>query len=86
MAIHIGVIVLYLYAFYLVAILFTNGIEWLGVRFRLPAGALGSVFAAVGTALPETLIALIAVFSGAASLDSTGEDGEDEPQTGRAHE
>jgi cation:H+ antiporter len=72
MAIHFGIIVLYLYAFYLVAILFTNGIEWLGVRFKLPAGALGSVFAAVGTALPETLIALIAVFSGTVSSHDIG--------------
>jgi cation:H+ antiporter len=42
---------------------FTNGIEWLGQRLKLGAGAVGSILAAVGTALPETLIPLIAIFS-----------------------
>ena len=41
--------------------LFTNGIEWLGVRLRLSEGAVGSVLAAVGTALPETLIPVVAL-------------------------
>jgi cation:H+ antiporter len=41
--------------------LFTNGIEWLGVRFRLSEGTVGSVLAAVGTALPETLIPVVAL-------------------------
>jgi cation:H+ antiporter len=41
--------------------LFTNGVEWLGVRLRLPEGAVGSVLAAVGTALPETVIPFVAL-------------------------
>ena len=41
--------------------LFTNGIEWFGRRFELGEGAVGSVLAAVGTALPETLIPIIAI-------------------------
>jgi len=45
--------------------LFTNGIEWLGKHFNLAEGAVGSVLAAVGTALPETMIPLVAiVFAG----------------------
>ncbi|MCR4400645.1 MAG: sodium:calcium antiporter [Syntrophomonadaceae bacterium] len=40
---------------------FTNGVEWLGKRLCLDEGAVGSVLAAVGTALPETLIPLIAI-------------------------
>lgn len=40
---------------------FTNGVEWTGKRFRLSEGAVGSVLAAVGTALPETLVPLIAI-------------------------
>ncbi|MBZ0189298.1 MAG: sodium:calcium antiporter, partial [Candidatus Obscuribacterales bacterium] len=41
--------------------LFTNGIEWLGQRLELSEGVVGSVLAAVGTALPETLIPIVAV-------------------------
>jgi cation:H+ antiporter len=41
--------------------LFTNGIEWLGCRLSLGAGAVGSVLAAVGTALPETAVPLVAI-------------------------
>jgi cation:H+ antiporter len=41
---------------------FTNGVEWVGKRFKLSEGAVGSVLAAIGTALPETLIPLIAIF------------------------
>ncbi len=43
---------------------FTNGIEWLGKKMKLTEGAVGSVLAAVGTALPETIIPIIAIFSG----------------------
>ncbi len=32
--------------------LFTNGIEWFGRKLGLAEGAVGSVLAAVGTALP----------------------------------
>ncbi len=41
--------------------LFTNGIEWFGHKLELAEGAIGSVLAAVGTALPETMIPLIAI-------------------------
>jgi cation:H+ antiporter len=47
------------------AALFTNAIEILGERLNLGEGAVGSVLAAVGTALPETMIPIVAV---AASL------------------
>lgn len=40
---------------------FTNGIEWTGKRFNLSEGAVGSVLAAVGTALPETLVPIVAL-------------------------
>ncbi|UWG96920.1 sodium:calcium antiporter [Dehalobacter sp. DCM] len=42
---------------------FTNGIEWLGRKLNLGEGAVGSIFAAVGTALPETLIPIIAILT-----------------------
>jgi cation:H+ antiporter len=44
--------------------LFTNGIEWIGEGFGLSEGAVGSVLAAVGTALPETLLPLVAILVG----------------------
>ena len=44
--------------------LFTNGVEWIGEAFGLSEGAVGSVLAAIGTALPETLLPLIAILSG----------------------
>ena len=53
--------------------LFTNGVEWFGRRYELGEGAVGSVLAAVGTALPETLIPIIAiVFTGTAAADQVG--------------
>ena len=44
--------------------LFTNGIEWFGKRRKISEGAIGSVFAAIGTTLPETSIPIIAIFFG----------------------
>jgi len=41
---------------------FTNGVEWAGRRFKLSEGCVGSVLAAVGTALPETVVPIIAIF------------------------
>jgi cation:H+ antiporter len=48
--------------------LFTNAVEWFGHKLGLGEGAVGSVLAAVGTALPETTIPIVAIlFSGGAS-------------------
>lgn len=53
--------------------LFTNGIEWFGRSLQLAEGAVGSVLAAVGTALPETLIPIIAiVFATGQASDEIG--------------
>jgi cation:H+ antiporter len=52
--------------------LFTNGVEWVGERFGLSAGAVGSVLAAVGTALPETVLPLVAIVLGHASGEEIG--------------
>jgi cation:H+ antiporter len=43
---------------------FTNGIEWLGCKLGLAESATGSILAAVGTALPETIVPIIAIFYG----------------------
>jgi cation:H+ antiporter len=57
----------------LAAELFTNGIEWFGHKLNLAEGVVGSVLAAVGTALPETMIPLVAIIfsanSGASAQD-----------------
>jgi cation:H+ antiporter len=45
------------------ALLFTNSIEWIGHKLELGEGAVGSILAAVGTAMPETLIAIVALLS-----------------------
>jgi cation:H+ antiporter len=52
------------------ALLFTNAVEWAGHRLGLGEGAVGSVLAAVGTAMPETLIAIVALLS----VDAGSED------------
>jgi cation:H+ antiporter len=53
--------------------LFTNGIEWFGRKLELAEGAVGSVLAAVGTALPETMIPIIAIlFATGASSHEVG--------------
>lgn len=41
--------------------LFTNAVEWVGHRLAMGEGAVGSLLAAVGTAMPETLIPIVAV-------------------------
>jgi cation:H+ antiporter len=41
--------------------MFTNAIEWLGLKLKLGSGATGSILAAVGTALPETMVPLVAI-------------------------
>lgn len=47
--------------------LFTNAVEHVGQRYRLSQGLVGSVLAAVATALPETIVPIVAVFFGGAS-------------------
>ena len=53
--------------------LFTNGVEWFGRHLKLGDGSVGSILAAVGTALPETIIPIIAILAGAtANSESIG--------------
>lgn len=44
------------------AVLFTNAVEILGERLDMGSGSVGSILAAVGTALPETMIPVVAIF------------------------
>jgi cation:H+ antiporter len=61
---------------------FTNAIEWTGHRFNLSEGAVGSVLAAVGTALPETLVPIIAILSGFFGLSGMNQQSGQEIGTG----
>jgi cation:H+ antiporter len=63
MAFTITELVLAAVAIVIAAALFTNAVEILGERLNLGQGAIGSVLAAVGTALPETMIPVVAVIS-----------------------
>ena len=45
----------------LACVVFTNAVEHLGEELNLSEGAVGSVLAAVGTALPETIVPLVAI-------------------------
>jgi cation:H+ antiporter len=51
------------------ALTFTNAVEWLGHKLSLGEGAVGSLLAAVGTAMPESLIPLVAILGGAEGSD-----------------
>lgn len=44
---------------------FTNALEHLGERLGISEGVTGSIFAAVGTALPETMVPIVAVLASA---------------------
>ena len=44
--------------------IFTNALEHLGERMKISEGVTGSLFAAVGTAMPETMVPLLAIFAG----------------------
>ena len=46
---------------------FTNSLEHFGERLGISEGVTGSVFAAIGTALPETLVPLFAILLGSGS-------------------
>ena len=55
-------VLIYLFLIVLTCNLFTNSIEHLGKKFNLDESATGSILAAAGTALPETILPLIAIF------------------------
>jgi cation:H+ antiporter len=50
--------------------LFTNGVEWAGHRLKIAEAAVGSLLAAVGTALPETFIPAVALLTGRESPEA----------------
>ena len=61
---YVGLLLLALVVILVGAELFTNALEHVGERLKLSEGLVGSVMAAVATALPETVVPIIAVFFG----------------------
>jgi cation:H+ antiporter len=51
---------------------FTNALEHLGEKLGISEGVTGSIFAAVGTALPETLVPLLAIFTYTSATAGSG--------------
>lgn len=51
------------------AYLFTNAVEWAGYRLELGEGAVGATLAAVSTALPESVVPIVAVLRGGPDSD-----------------
>jgi cation:H+ antiporter len=49
---------------YVACELFVNGVEWIGHRFDLGQKTTGTILAAFGTALPESVVTLVAVAFG----------------------
>jgi cation:H+ antiporter len=66
--IHVALLVGCAIAIYLACEWFVNAIEWLGVRWNMGTLAIGTVLAAIGTALPESVVTLVAVTKGNSPL------------------
>lgn len=64
MAHDLTVLLISLLVIIIAAEIFTNAIESLGAKLKFSEGVTGSIFAAVGTALPETMVPLVAIFAG----------------------
>ncbi|MBI5892558.1 MAG: sodium:calcium antiporter [Deltaproteobacteria bacterium] len=58
------ILLIYLVVIVIAAEIFTNAVESLGAKLKFSEGVTGSIFAAVGTALPETMVPLVAIFGG----------------------
>ncbi|BBX47109.1 sodium:calcium antiporter [Mycobacterium cookii] len=61
---HIVILIACAVAIYLSCEWFVNAVEWLGRRLNLGSMAVGTVLAAFGTALPESVVTLVAVTTG----------------------
>ncbi|MFG1808038.1 sodium:calcium antiporter [Streptomyces sp. NPDC049040] len=63
--IHYVLLVVCAVAIYLSCEWFVNAVEWLGLRLNVGKTAVGTILAAFGTALPESVVTLVAVTTGA---------------------
>jgi cation:H+ antiporter len=62
--VHIVLLIACAVAIYLSCEWFVNAVEWLGQRLNIGAMAVGTILAAFGTALPESVVTLVAVTTG----------------------
>jgi cation:H+ antiporter len=61
-----GLLLSMLVVILIAAEIFTNALEHLGQKLSISEGVTGSLFAAVGTAMPETMVPLLAILGGSA--------------------
>lgn len=66
--VHIALLIGCAVAIYLACEWFVNAVEWLGVRLNMGTLAIGTILAAIGTALPESVVTLVAVTMGHSPL------------------
>ena len=71
----LGLLFLTLVVILIGAEVFTNALEHLGQRLKISEGVTGSIFAAVGTALPETMVPVVAILGGSGSVQTREEVG-----------
>ena len=64
MLLHVVLLLACAAVIYLACEYFVNGVEWLGVRLQVGPIAVGTILAAVGTALPESVVTFVAVLFG----------------------
>lgn len=60
----LGLLLVNAVAIYLACEVFVNGVEWVGRKFRFGEKATGTILAAAGTALPESIVTFVAVVFG----------------------
>lgn len=70
-----GELILMLVVILIAAEVFTNALEHLGERLGISEGVTGSIFAAVGTAMPESMVPLLAFFAGTGNVQTDTEIG-----------
>src|SRR4051812_29495612 len=61
---HVVLLLVCAAAIYLSCEWFVNAVEWLGLRLRIGRLAVGTILAAFGTALPESVVTFVAVVFG----------------------
>lgn len=66
--VHVALLIGCAVVIYLACEWFVNAVEWLGVRLNMGTLAIGTVLAAIGTALPESVVTLVAVTMGHSPL------------------